>query len=94
MVSVTDLYDAASRAGLLTPVIVGGVTVECSFRAPDERVLDGLGLSHDYSIEYPVIRLTLATGDTVDVGGVLYRVREVVHLRDGSEARATLARQS
>lgn len=43
MVRVEDLYDAAERAGLLTPVVVGAATVHCAFRAPDETVLDGLG---------------------------------------------------
>ena len=44
MVGVADLYDAAARAGLLTPVKVGALIVECGFRAPDETVLDGLAL--------------------------------------------------
>ena len=43
MARVEDLYDAAERAGLLTPVVVGTATVYCAFRAPDETVLDGLG---------------------------------------------------
>jgi hypothetical protein len=94
MVAVTDLYDAAARAGLLTPVTAGDVTVACSFRAPDESVLDGLALSRDYAIEYPSARLQLAAGDSVGIYGVAYRVREVVALRDGSECRAKLARLS
>jgi hypothetical protein len=89
---VTDLYDAAARAGLLTPVQVGAVTVQCAFRAPDETVLDGLALSRDYEIEFPVERLSLNVGDTVTIAGAPYRVREVMVLRDGSEARAKLAR--
>jgi hypothetical protein len=94
VVRVSDLYDAASRAGLLTPVQVGTQTVQCAFRAPDETVLDGLVLSRDYEIEFPVERLSLHAGDTVSIAGVSYRVREVVSLRDGSEARATLAKRS
>ena len=92
MVGVTDLYDAAARAGLLTPVKVGALIVECGFRAPDETVLDGLALSRDYEIEYPAARITLAAGDTVEIAGQPYRVREVIALRDGSECRARLAR--
>ena len=92
MVGVADLYDAAARAGLLTPVKVGALIVECGFRAPDETVLDGLALSRDYEIEYPAARMTLLAGDTVEIAGHSYRVREVIALRDGSECRARLAR--
>ena len=92
MVGVADLYDAAGRAGLLTPVKVGALIVECGFRAPDETVLDGLALSRDYEIEYPAARITLAAGDTVEIAGQPYRVREVIALRDGNECRARLAR--
>ena len=92
MIGVADLYDAAARAGLLTPVKVGTLIIECGFRAPDETVLDGLALSRDYEIEYPAARITLAAGDTVEIAGQPYRVREVIALRDGSECRARLAR--
>ena len=92
MVGVADLYDAAARAGLLTPVKVGTLIVECGFRAPDETVLDGLALSRDYEIEFPAERLLLVVGDTVEIAGQPYRVREVIALRDGSECRARLAR--
>ena len=92
MVGVADLYDAAARAGLLTPVKVGTLIVECGFRAPDETVLDGLALSRDYEIEYPAARIALAAGDTVEIAGQPYRVREVIALRDGNECRARLAR--
>ena len=92
MVGVADLYDAAARAGLLTPVKVGALIVECGFRAPDETVLDGLALSRDYEIEFPTERLLLSVGDTVEIAGQSYRVREVIALRDGKECRARLAR--
>ena len=92
MVRVEDLYDAAERAGLLTPVVVGAATVHCAFRAPDETVLDGLALSRDYEIEFPTERLLLSVGDTVEIAGQSYRVREVIALRDGKECRARLAR--
>lgn len=91
MVGVADLYDAAARAGLLTPVKAGTRIVECSFRAPDDTVLDGLALSRDYEIEYPTAWLSLAAGDTVEIAGQPYRVREVIALRDGNECRARLA---
>ncbi len=92
MVAVADLYDAAARAGLLTAVKVGTLIVECGFRAPDETVLDGLALTRDYEIEYPTVRLLLTVGDTVEIAGHPYRVREVIALRDGNECRAKLAR--
>lgn len=90
--NVTDLYDAAARCGLLTAVRVGTVTVQASFRAPDDPVLDGLMLSRDYQIEYPSERLTLVSGDTVEIASHTYRVREVRQIRDGSESVATLSR--
>jgi hypothetical protein len=89
---VTDLYDAAASAGLLTPVQVGAVTVQCAFRAPDETVLEGLALSRDYQIEYPSERLTLGQGDLVQIAGHAYRVREVRQVRDGTESVAALSR--
>ena len=91
-VNVADLYDAAARSGLLTAVKVGAVTVQASFRAPDESVLDGLALSRDYQIEYPTARLTLSQGDALEIAGQSYRVREVRQIRDGSESVATLSR--
>lgn len=94
MVSLTDLYAAAGRAGLLTPAVIGGSEVLVDFRAPDAEVLDGLGLSSDYAIRYPVSDVMLDTGHELIIGGVAYRVREVRLAGDGSEARATLTRLS
>ena len=90
--NVTDLYEAAARNDLLTPVTVGAVTVQCAFRAPDEVALDGLALSRDYHIEYPTVWLALTIGDVVVVKGESYKVREVRQLRDGSESRAALSK--
>ncbi|WP_425608286.1 head-tail joining protein [Thermomonas flagellata] len=87
-----DLYDAAERAGLLTPVVVGTTTVHCAFRAPDETVLEGLALARDFEIEYAASRLALAPGDVVTIVGQSYRVREVSAFGDGRECRAKLAR--
>nr|WP_240097654.1 hypothetical protein [Thermomonas flagellata] len=92
MVRVEDLYDAAERAGLLTPVVVGTTTVHCAFRAPDETVLEGLALARDFEIEYAASRLALAPGDVVTIVGQSYRVREVSAFGDGRECRAKLAR--
>ena len=88
---VVTLYDAARNAGLLTQVSFAGVTVHCAFRAPDETVLDGFALSRDYQIDYPATWLTLAVGDTVEVAGNSYQVRDVRAIGDGTERRASLS---
>ncbi len=89
------LYEAARSAGLLTAVTVAGSpanqTVHCVFRAPDETVLDGFALSRDYQIDYPAAWLTLAAGDTVEIAGSSYQVRDVRAIGDGSERRAFLS---
>ena len=92
MVSVSDLYAAAGRAGLLASATIGGAEVLVDFRAPDVEVLDGLGLSSDYAIRYPADEVVLDTGHELVIGGETYRVREVRAIGDGSECRATLTR--
>jgi hypothetical protein len=90
---VETLYDAAANAGLLTRAVIGGSEVMVDFRAPDEDVLDGLGVSRNHTIRYPVSRLPLlAAGHTLEIAGQTYRVREVTALGDGTEARASLTR--
>ena len=94
---ITTLYEAARNAGLLTAVTVAGSpvnqTVHCAFRAPDETVLDGFALSRDYQLDYPAAWLTLAVGDTVEVAGSSYQVRDVRAIGDGSERRAFLSQR-
>jgi len=93
MMDVGALYDAAANAGLLTRAVIGGTEVMVDFRAPDEDVLDGLGVSRNHTIRYPVSRLPLlAAGNTLEIAGQTYRVREVTALGDGTEARASLSR--
>lgn len=96
---IERLYEAAARAGLLkeatwTPAgSVESQTVDVDFRAPDETILDGLGLSTDYSMRYPATVLVgLAQGDAITLEGQTYRVREIRAVGDGSEKRATLTR--
>lgn len=90
---ITALYDAAAHAGLLTLAKVGSQENLVDFRAPDEDALNGLALSRDYSIRYPLSRLpSLVSGDAVEIGGQFYRVRELCALGDGSEMRASLTR--
>ena len=88
---VTMLYEAARNAGLLTPVTAAGATVHCAFRAPDETVLDGFALSRDYQIDYPASWLTLTPGDSVEIAGSTYQVRDVRAIGDGTERRAALS---
>lgn len=90
---ITDLYAAAANAGLLTEVTVGGETVLCEFRAPDESLLDNLVLSTEYRIRYPTVQLpNLTASDTVVIATQTYQVREVRALDDGSERQATLTK--
>jgi hypothetical protein len=95
---IESLYDAAARAELLDEAIWardGGpkVTLRVAFRAPDASILDGLGVSTDYTMRYPASRFVgLKQGDRVEIRGVVYRVREVRAVGDGSEMRATLSR--
>lgn len=90
---VETLYDAAANAGLLTRAVIGGAEVMVDFRAPDEDVLDGLGISRNHTVRYPVSRLPLlAAGNTLEIAGQTYRVREVTAMGDGTEARASLTR--
>ena len=93
MIAIESLYDAAARSGLLTRAALGGTEVMVDFRAPDEDVLDGLGVSRNYSIRYPLSRLpALVSGDTLWISGRSYRVREISVTGDGTEARASLTR--
>lgn len=93
MMDVGALYDAAANAGLLARAVIGSTEVMVDFRAPDEDVLDGLGVSRNYTIRYPSSRLPLlAAGNTLEIAGQTYRVREVTAMGDGTEARASLTR--
>ena len=93
MVSIEIFYAAADSAGLLTPVLFGATQVMVDWRAPDEDVLSGMGVSRDYSIRYPMTWMPdLVAGSTIAISGQTYRVREVTAIGDGSECRATLAR--
>ena len=93
------LYDAAARAGLLslaTWLPEDGADPETAwveFRAPDETVLDGLGLSTEHAMRYPTsVFVGLVAGGLLTVNGERYRVRETRLVGDGTERRATLTR--
>lgn len=93
MAGIEALYDAAASAGLLIRAVSGSLDVMVDFRAPDEDVLDGLGVNRNYTIRYPLSRLPLlAAGNSLEIAGITYRVREVSAMGDGTEARASLTR--
>jgi hypothetical protein len=98
MIAIESLYDAAARSGLLQEAIwipdLGPVMATwVEFRAPDASILDGIGMSTDYAMRFPASRLVgIKQGDTVEISGTTYRVREVRAVGDGSEHRATLTR--
>ena len=93
MAGIEALYDAAASSGLLIRAVSGSLEVMVDFRAPDEDVLDGLGVNRNYTIRYPLSRLPLlAAGNALEIAGITYRVREVSAMGDGTEARASLTR--
>jgi len=56
-------------------------------------VLDGLSLSTEYVMTYPAsIFIGLAQREPVEIDGVIFLVRELRAVGDGSEMRATLTR--
>lgn len=89
-----DVYAAAARAGLLKAAQIGASAVMVDLRAPDSEVLDGLGLTSDYTIRYPGDAVILERGCELTIDGVSYRVRDVRAAGDGSECRASLTRLS
>ena len=92
MLSVEFLYAAAANAGLLKSASIGDQQVFVDLRAPDEDVLGGMGVSRDYAIRYPLAWVpNLVAGNTLEVAGHSYRVREVSAVGDGSEMKATLS---
>ncbi|QTN29630.1 hypothetical protein HZ993_07400 [Rhodoferax sp. AJA081-3] len=93
MLSVEFLYSAAANAGMLQKAFLESTEVMVDFRAPDEDVLSGMGVSRDYAIRYPLTWLpSLAAGNTLEISGQTYRVREITAIGDGSERRASLSK--
>ena len=93
MLSVEFLYCAAANAGMLQKAFLESTEVMVDFRAPDEDVLSGMGVSRDYAIRYPLTWLpSLAAGNTLEISGQTYRVREITAIGDGSERRASLSK--
>ena len=96
---VEKLYRAAANVGFLKTCVWqpsdGGEdqTHSVGFSAPDQDVLSGLGVSTEYEMTYPNSCLAgLKTREVVQIEGMVYQVREVMAVGDGSEVRAKLMR--
>ena len=96
---VAQIYESAANTGLLKECVwypsngAPSQRHQVGFAAPDESVLDGLTLSTDYEMTYPVTALNgLAAREVVEVGGSSFQVRGIRAVGDGSELRAKLTR--
>jgi hypothetical protein len=96
---VEQIYESAANAGLLKDCLwrpSDGATAQrhpVGFAAPDDTVLDGLSLSTEYVMTYPRSIFTgLAQREPVEIDGVIFLVRALRAVGDGSEMRATLTR--
>ena len=96
---VEQVYAAATNAGLLhdchwqpadgSPMQTHAV----GFAAPDDTVFDGMASTTDHQMSYPAsVFVGLAPRDTVEIGSVIYQVRDIRAVGDGSEMRAKLTR--
>ena len=96
---VEQIYASAADAGLLRNCRwqpadgAPSQTHAVGFAAPDDNMFDGLAVTTDYQITYPASALKgLASHDRVEIDGVIYQVRSVRAVGDGSERRAQLTR--
>ena len=99
MMDISTLYSAAANAGLLKSCIwrpSDGAPAQrhsVGFFSPDDTVLDGMMLSTDYEMTYPVTAFGgLAVREVVEIGGTTFQVRDIRAIGDGSEIRAKLTR--
>ena len=96
MIVITQIYQAAARAGLLKSVRwISGKTskgLEVEWRETDESMLHDLVVGTAITMTGPTVELdVIQQGDVITHGQLKYRVREVRQIHDGSETRATLA---
>jgi len=96
---VEQIYASAANVGLLKECLwypsngAPSQLHQVGFAAPDESLLDGLTLSTDYEMTYPVTAFGgLAVREVVEIGGTSYQVRDIRAVADGSEIRAKLTR--
>ena len=99
MTLVAQIYESAANAGLLKECLwypsngAPSQLHQIGFAAPDESLLDGLALSTDYEMTYPVTAFGgLAVREVVEIGGTSFQVRDIRAVGDGSEIRAKLTR--
>ncbi len=93
------LYKAAAKAGLLQRCVwrpsdgSPQQVHQVGFSSADETLMDGLTLSAEYAMTYPASALVgLSHRESVEIAGVVYLVREIRAVGDGSEYRAQLTR--
>jgi len=96
---VGQIYESAANAGLLKECLwypsngAPSQRHQVGFTAPDETLLDGLTLSTNYEMTYPVTAFGgLVAREVVEIGGTTFQVRDIRSLSDGSEIRAKLTR--
>ena len=96
---IETLYAAAANAGLLKscrwmpPDGSAPQTHDVGFTAPDENLLDGMASGTAYAMTYPVARFAgLAARDSVQIDEMVFQVRDIRAVGDGSEMRARLTR--
>ena len=96
---VAQIYESAANAGLLKECLwqpsdgSPSQTHQVGFSSPDDSLLDGLALSTEYVMTYPVTAFNgLAARETVEIAGTTFQVRDIRAVGDGSEIRAKLTR--
>ena len=96
---VEAIYAAAANAGLLKLARwqpsngAAPVQAHVGFTAPDNTLLDGLAVGTDFEMAFPASVFTgIAVRDGVEIGGVMFQVRDLRAVGDGSERRARLSR--
>jgi len=96
---VEAIYAAAANAGLLKLARLqqadgsAPVVAHVGFTAPDNTLLDGLAVGTDFEMAFPASVFTgIAVRDGVEIDGVMFQVRDLRAVGDGSESRARLSR--
>ncbi len=96
---VEQIYASAANAGLLKECLwqpsdgSPSQTHQVGVSAPDESLLDGLSLSTEYVMTYPVTAFGgLVAREVVEIGDTTFQVRDIRAVGDGSEIRAKLTR--
>jgi hypothetical protein len=95
---VSRVYESAASAGLLKRCVwlqnhATPLEHFVGLRAPDDSVLENLTRSKETTISYPVtIFIGLRAGETVELEGQRFQVREIKAVGDGAELRARLTR--